>query len=299
MSLAVYLLIGLMPGDPVDLMLAGNPRITSDDLERLRRLHGIDRPLLERYLSWLGAVATGDLGYSRLYAQPALETLLPPLGRSLVLVASSLFLALLLAVPLGVLAALKPRSARDTAINLLAFAGLSIPVFWLGLMLIVLFSVTLGWLPAGGIETVGEGGVSDRLRHLVLPVTALAVASIGQYSRYLRAAMADVLRQDYIRTALAKGAGKTRVVLRHALRNALMPLVTVLALDLGSLFSGALIIETVFAYPGMGKLIYDAVMGNDYNLALAGLLLATVATLVGNALADLAYLGLDPRIRYQ
>ncbi len=302
MSAVVFLLIGLMPGDPVDLMVGGNPRITPADLERLRHVYGLDRSLPERYLSWLGSAVTGDLGYSRLYARPALETLLPPLGRSLALLASSLFLALAVALPLGILAALKPRSGRDHAINLIAFAGISMPVFWVGLMLIALFSVALGWLPASGAVTVarggeGEGGLADRLRHLALPVATLAVASIGHYSRYMRAAMIEALRQDHIRTAFAKGAGKGRVVFRHALRHALTPVVTLLALDLGALFSGALVVETVFAYPGMGKLIYDAVMGNDFNLALAGLLLATAATLAGNALADLAYPWLDPRLR--
>ncbi|MEO5373184.1 MAG: ABC transporter permease [Alphaproteobacteria bacterium] len=297
MSFAIYGLIGLMPGDPVDLMIGANPRITPEDVERLRRVYGLDQPLLGRYLAWLGDAMSGEFGYSRLSALPVGETLLPPLGRTLILLSASLALALTIALPLGVLAALRPRSRLDYAVNLLAFAGISMPVFWLGLMLVALFAVGLGWLPAGGVRDIGDEGLVDRLRHLVLPVVTLAAAGVGQHTRYMRSAMIEVLRQDFIRTAAAKGASRLRIVVHHALRNAMIPVVTVLALEFGSLFSGALITETVFAYPGMGKLIYDAVMGNDYNLALAALLLATAVTLLGNALADAAYLWLDPRIR--
>lgn len=287
MSFVIYGLIGLMPGDPIDLMIATTPNVTADDVARLRTLHGLDRPLTDRYLDWLGAAVTGDLGTSRLFNAPVGEVIGPPLLRTLGLLGSAIALAAVIALPLGILAALRPRSGADYLINLLAFAGLSMPVFWLGIMLIVVFAVHLGWLPSGGV-----GGVS----HMVLPVLTLSVATIGQYTRYMRASMMEALRQDYVRTALAKGAGRWRVVLSHALRNALIPVVTILALDFGMLFSGALITETVFAYPGMGKLIYDAVMGNDYALALAALLLATGVTLAGNALADAAYAILDPRI---
>ncbi len=297
MSFVVYALLGLMPGDPVDLMLAAMPDVTAEDARRLRRLYGLDRPLLERYANWLVAAVQGDLGFSRLHGRPVAEVLWQPLGNTVLLLSVSLAVALAVALPLGMLAALRPRSGFDYAVNLLAFAGISMPVFWLGLMLMTLFSVILGWLPAGGVAPIGGGGLGDRLSHLVLPVATLSVAAIGQHIRYMRGAMIETLRHDWIRTARAKGAGWGRVVLRHGLRNAMIPVVTILALDLGTLFSGALITETVFAYPGMGKLIYDAVMGNDYNLALVGLLLATALTLLGNVLADVAYGWLDPRIR--
>jgi peptide/nickel transport system permease protein len=174
-----------------------------------------------------------------------------------------------------------------------------VPSFWLALMLILVFAATLGWLPASGIATIGDGGFADRLRHLILPVTTLTLVSMGAHLRYIRAAMIETLRQDYVRTARAKGASEFRVLAHHALRNALIPVVTVLALSFGSLFSGALITETMFAYPGMGKLIYDAIQGNDFNLALAGLLLATVMVLVGNLAADIAYGAIDPRIAHR
>jgi peptide/nickel transport system permease protein len=173
-----------------------------------------------------------------------------------------------------------------------------VPPFWLALLLIIIFSVTFGWLPAGGMETIGDGGFGDRLRHLVLPVATLTVASVGGFTRFMRASMIQTLRQDYIRTARAKGVGIARMVTAHALRNAMIPLVTVVALSFGQLFSGALITETMFSWLGMGKMIYDAILGNDYNLALVGLMFATALTLIGNFLADIGYVWLDPRVNF-
>jgi peptide/nickel transport system permease protein len=299
MSFVIYGLIGLMPGDPIDLMITADPHLTAADAERLKALRGLDRPLGERYLAWAKAALSGDLGYSRLYNQPTLTALLPRLGNTAILMGTSFVLALALALPLGITAARRPGSVFDGVVNLLSFAGISVPHFWLALMLIVLFAVTLGWLPAGGIATVGDGGVLDRLRHLVLPVATLTLASVGEHLRFMRAAMIETLRQDYIRTARAKGASELRVLAGHALRNALIPVITVVALSFGALFSGALITEQMFAYPGMGKLIYDAILGNDFNVALAGLLFATLLTLVSNLAADIAYVAADPRITYR
>lgn len=296
MSFVVYGLMGLMPGDPIDLMIAGDPRMSSEDALRLKALYGLDRPWTERWWRWLGQLLQGELGYSRLYARPVAEAMGPALGNSALLMLSAMALSLSVAIPLGILASLRPGSLLDRLVNLLAFASVSVPVFWLGLMLIVVFAVSLGWLPAGGVETVGGGGLTDRLRHMALPVSALALAGIGQAARHMRAAMINEAAADYIRTAKAKGCGPARVVLGHQLRNALLPIVTIVALEFGGLFSGALITETVFAWPGMGRLIYEAVMGNDFNLALSGLLLATAMTLTGSVLADMAYQRLDPRI---
>lgn len=290
MSFIVHGLIGLMPGDPIDLMLSGNPKLTAADAAHLRALYSLDLPLWQRYLNWLGALFEGDLGYSRLYHQPVAEVLAPRLGNTLMLMGSSLVLALAVAVPAGVLAARKAGSALDTAINLACFAGISLPPFWLALVLMLLFAVGLGWLPAGGM-----GGPA----HMVLPVATLTLAGIAGYTRYVRAAMIEALRADHIRTARAKGLSETRVVWRHALPGALVPVVTIVGLEFGSLFSGALITETMFAWQGMGKLIYDSIMGNDTNVALIALLLATAMTLLGNFLADLAYAGLDPRIGFE
>ncbi|MCK6454160.1 MAG: ABC transporter permease [Alphaproteobacteria bacterium] len=298
MSLVIYALIGLMPGDPVDLMISADPKITSADAARLRALYGLDRPLVARYASWLQAALVGDFGYSRLYARPALDALWPALVSTTVLVGLSFLLALMIALPAGVWAARHPDGPADRTINVLCFAGISTPPFWLAILLILLFAVWLGWLPAGGVPTRAGAGWADYARHMALPVATLTLLNVGAYLRFMRASMLETLRQDYIRTAEAKGAGTARVLLRHALRNALIPVVTVVALGFGGLFSGALITEKMFAWPGMGNLIFDSIMGNDYNLALVALLFATLLTLVGNLLADLGYAWLDPRISY-
>jgi peptide/nickel transport system permease protein len=297
MSLVIYWLIGLMPGDPIDIMISSDPEMTSAEAERLRAIYGLDRPILERYLAWLGNLLSGDFGYSRLYNQPTMDILLPRLGNTVILMGLSFLLALAIALPAGIYAATRPQSPVDHAINLIAFAGISVPPFWLAILLIILFAVTLGWLPAGGM---GDGrDFWGDLRFLVLPVIALTIATVGGIIRFMRAAALEALRQDYVRTAQAKGLSGRQVVLGHVLRNAMIPVVTILALQMGNLFSGALITEQVFAYLGMGKTIYDAVTGNDYNVALAGLLLATLTTLLANLLADMAYSWLDPRISYQ
>jgi peptide/nickel transport system permease protein len=296
MSFVIYGLIGLMPGDPIDLMMGADPHLTAADLARLKALYGVDKPLFERYLAWAQAALSGDLGYSRLFSAPVTATLLPRLLNSLVLLGSSFVIAFLASLGLGIAAARRPGSRFDSAVNFAAFAGVSLPTFWLALILILIFAQGLGWLPASGITGAGNGDAGDRLRHLVLPVATLTIAGIGGYTRYVRAAMRDTLGQDHIRTARAKGASEARIVWRHALRGALVPIATILALSFGSLVSGALVTEEMFAYPGMGKLIFDAVMGNDYNLALAALLLATAVTMLANLGADLAYAWLDPRV---
>jgi peptide/nickel transport system permease protein len=299
MSFVVYALIGLMPGDPIDLMRSADPRMSAADAARLKALYGLDQPLLWRYAAWAREALTGDLGYSRLFAAPVWAALLPRLGNSLLLMVPSFGLAFAVALGLGTAAARRPRSRLDAAVNFFCFAGISLPTFWLALILILVFAAGLGWFPASGIATAGSADIADRLRHLVLPVATLSVVSAASYTRYVRAAMREALGQDHIRTARAKGASEVRVVFHHALRAALVPVTTILALSFGGLVSGALVTETMFGYPGMGKLIFDAVMGNDYNLALAALLLAAAVTMIANLAADLAYAWLDPRVSYR
>ncbi|MDZ7712908.1 MAG: ABC transporter permease [Rhodovibrio sp.] len=298
MSFIIYAMIGLMPGDPIDLMVQADPDLTAEDQARLKQLYGLDQPLTTRYWNWLTAAVQGDFGYSRLFAQPVLDVLWPRLGNTIVLIGCAFLLSLAIALPAGIAAATRPRSLLDNAVNLGAFAGISVPPFWLAILLIILFAVTLEWFPAGGMTDPGQGGLLDQLHHLVLPVVALTLARVGGIIRYVRASMMEALRQDYIRTARAKGLSRRRVLVSHALRNAMIPVVTILALDMGMLVSGALITETIFGWLGMGKTVYDAVLGNDYNLALMGLLFATALTLLANLLADLAYAWLDPRITY-
>ena len=292
MSAVIYLLIGLMPGDPIDLMISGNPDLTTADAARVRESYGLDKPLVERYLIWLGQAVQGDFGWSRNFGRPALEVLGWAMMNTLWLMLPALALSLLLAVPLGLAAAARPGRIVDRGTSLLAVSSLSVPTFWLALLLIYLFAVELRWLPAGGM---GEGA-AERLRSLALPVLTLALGSVGIYLRFVRRAAGEALTQDFVRTARAKGVSHRRLLWGHVLQNAALPLVTLVGLSFGALFSGALVTEVIFRQLGMGRVLFDAVNGNDFNLALVGLLVATAATLLGNLLADLAYARLDPRI---
>ena len=302
MSFVVYLLIGLMPGDPIDLMIAGDPKMTSADAARLRAVYGIDKPLIERYLAWAGQALQGNFGYSRSFNQPVLAVLWPRLLNTLVLGRHRLRAGHRhrpAARHLGRRPAAQPRRLSDQPAvlrrhlrpALLARAAADHPVCGdPGLAA----GRRHGRHPAG--HAVARARSVERLRFLALPVVTLTVVQLGGYTRFMRGAMIEALRQDYVRTARAKGAPERRVLWGHAFANALAPVLTILALSFGGLFSGALITETMFAWPGMGKAIYQAILDNDYNLALVGLLIATLATIVGNLLADLAYVWVDPRV---
>jgi peptide/nickel transport system permease protein len=301
MSFVVYLLIGLMPGDPIDMLVSGNPRMTSEDAKRLRALYGVDRPLIERYVAWAQQALSGNFGYSRSLNRPVLAILGQRLLNTLELAGLAFVISTAIALPLGVWAAARPRSKADYLVNLFCFAGISTPTFWLALLVIWLFAVNLGWLPAGGMADPRAGAsffaaLGQNVRFAILPVATLTFVQLGTYTRFMRGAMIEVLRQDYVRTARAKGASERRVLLGHAFANALAPVLTILGLSFGGLFSGALITETMFAWPGMGSTIYQAIQTNDFNLALVGLLFATFSTIVGNLLADLALAAIDPRV---
>ena len=298
MSFIVYMLLGLMPGDPIDLMISADPNLTSEDAMRLKALYGLDKPMTTRYFNWSMAALQGDFGFSRLYAKPVFVILIPALKNTLILMGIAFLVSVCIAIPAGIYAARKIHSPLDYSINLLCFAGISVPPFWLALMLILLFSVTLGWLPANAVP-VGSTGFWDNAKALILPVITLSMVSIGGVTRYVRSSLNESLRQDYVRTALSKGLSDHQVIHRHALRNSMIPVVTILSLDAGAFFSGALIIEIMFGYPGVGKLIFDAIQSNDYNLALVGLLLSTAVTLAANFLADISYVALDPRVTFQ
>jgi len=295
-ALLLFALVDLMPGDPIDLMLQADPRLTSADVARLKALHGLDRPLLERFGAWLLGALRGEFGFSRLYGLPVADILLPRLGATLLLVGTSFLFALALAMALGTIAALRPHGLVDRLVNLLALFAVSVPSFWLALLAILLFAVELGWLPAGGEPPAGTGP-AGWARHLVLPVAVTTLLGLGPLLRFVRSGLLEALREPCIRTARAKGAGTVRVVFHHALPQAVPALVTVVALQTGGLLSGALVVETVFAWPGMGRLIYEAIMGNDYNLALVAVLAGTAATLLANLAADLVHARLDPRVQ--
>lgn len=291
-SALTWLAMGLMPGDPLDLAMLSDPALTAADVERLRALHGLDRPLHERYLAWAAAVLRGEFGFSRLYGVSAASVLWPALGGTLVLVGSALLIAGGVGTALGVLAAVRPRRVAP-AVDALAVLMQSTPTFWLGIVLVIVFAVTLGWLPAGGMAEQGQAA----LPFLVLPVATLAMANMAAYLRHAMAGMQAEMGRDYIRTARMKGLPERAVIWGHAFPNAALPVVTIAALDAGALVSGALVTETIFARPGMGKLIYDAIMGNDYNLALLALLLAALVTMLATLAADIVQRVIDPRVR--
>lgn len=303
-SFASYSLMALMPGDPVQEMMASNPNMRPEDVTRLRQLYGLDLPIYERYFNWLKDTVSGDLGYSRTYKIPVTELMGERLANTFALSASALVLSLLLAVPIGIIAALRSGSRFDYGANMFAFAGQSLPPFWLGIMLIMVFAEWLHWLPAGGTMTIGadlEGvaAVLDRVRYITLPVLVFTVAQMAVYVRFTRGAMIEVMRADYIRTARAKGLPERRVVSVHAFRNALIPLVTIVALAMGNVFGGAIITEQVFAYQGVGKLVYDAIIGNDFRVAMVAFNITIGMVLIMNLIADVSYALLDPRIAYK
>ncbi len=304
LSYVCFSLMTLMPGDPVELMISANPKITQEDVVRLRSFYGLDQPTYIRYYNWVSQIAQGDLGYSRTYRIPVTEMMGPSLSATFILSLGSLVFALLIGVPLGIMCALKPNSRLDYFVNLFNFSGISVPSFFLGIILIIIFSVTLGWLPAGGYQTTGMNYTSlwaevlDKSKFLILPILSLSVQSIGRFSRFSRSAMLEAMRNDFIRTARAKGLTEQVVIWNHGFRNALIPLITIVAISLSSVFSGALITETLFAYPGVGRLIYTSIIGNDFNVAMVSFVISIAMVLLMNLVADLLYGVADPRISF-
>jgi len=302
-SVLVFGLLTSMPGDPLDRMLEDNPDFTFEDYQRLRAIYGLDDPIYIRYFKWASQVVQGQLGYSRQYKIPVQNLVLPRLQNTLILSISSLILALSCALALGIVSAVKQYSTVDYASMAFAFFGFSVPGFWLGLMLIVLFSVNLHWLPPGGIMSsdVQPGFWNqflDRGKYLIMPVIVTAFSEMASWTRYTRNSLLDVLQLDYLRTARAKGLAESSVVVKHALKNSLLPLITVVGGSFSRFFAGAVITETVFSYPGMGKLLFDSVMGNDFVVSMAILMILAFMVLWGNLIADVLYGVVDPRIRY-
>ncbi len=298
LSLGTYYLLGLMPGDPVELLITSNPKVKPEDIQRLKKVYGLDQPIYIRYFKWLKQVTLkGDLGFSRTYKKPTSEILKIRIWNTLKLMTLSFLLSLIIAIPIGVYSAIKQYSTFDYFVNLMAFLGISVPTFWSGILVILFFSVRLQWFPAGGMFTVGIDSWLDQLKYLILPTVVLSIESISGWSRYIRSSMLEVLHEDYIRTARAKGVSEEKIIFYHAFRNALIPTVTILALSIPGLFSGALITETIFAWPGMGRLLYDSVMGSDYYVAMLCFLSLGFLTLLFNFLADILYAVIDPRIR--
>lgn len=302
-SFVVFAITNLGPGSPMASFEA-NPRMSQEDIDRIQRNLGLDRPWPERYVLWLSNLLRGDLGYSFINGASVTDQMLAVLPNTLLLTGAATALALLLAVPLGVLAAVHRNSWFDNLIYVVATAAAAVPAFWLGFLMIILFAINFGeWglpaLPVGGTRDLrGESGVLDRLQHLILPAVALALLSMASWLLYIRSQMLDVVRQDYVRTARAKGLRERALVFGHALRNALIPLVTLVGLSLPDLVGGAFIIETIFAWNGMGRVAVNAATNGDYTVIMGAFLLTAVLTMLGNLLADVLYAVVDPRIRY-
>jgi peptide/nickel transport system permease protein len=297
-SVIVFMVLHLAPGDPAEVMLGANAN--KEDLTRLRTQLGLDQPLHVQYLHWIGHVVQGDLGRSLWMKRPVLGEVLERFKATLLLTGSALFLSTLGGIALGIASATRANSLLDRLSGVASLFGASMPVFWLGIVLMVIFSLWLGWLPASGMYApYGGGGLRDLLAHLVLPAVTLAAASVTIIARLTRATMLETLGQDYVRTARAKGLGERVVVWRHALKNALIPIVTVVGVQAGYLLGGAVLTETVFAWPGVGTLVVQGILARDMPLVQGGVLVIAVSFVLVNLAVDTLYAWLDPRIKFQ
>ena len=295
-TLLVFLLVNAVPGNPVS-DLAFQPGVRPEDVEAIKHSLGLDQPLYKRYFTWLGNVAHGDFGNNMVTHRPVIRDIRERLPNTLKLTVAAFILAILFSIPVGVYAAVRRNTWFDNLATFGAVAGVAIPRFWFALMMILIFAVTLRWLPSGGTQDYGGGSLVDQLRHLIMPAITLAIAEMAGWTRYIRGQMLEVIRQDYIRTATAKGLRERIVIFRHALRNALLPLVTLMGLSIPEFFSGALIIETIFSWPGIGRLTYDAAVARNYTVIMATVLMSAALTILGNLLADIGYSLLDPRVK--
>lgn len=300
------ILFGLISSVPGGYMSAYTERsdYTQADIARIRAKYGLDDPIPVRYMKWLGNMVQGDFGRSMVTKQPVLKDIGDRLPNTLLLMGLMMIFTLLIAIPLGILSAVKQYTWFDHISTTMAFAGQSLPIFWFGLLLIIVFAVILKGpdgrplLPGSGMMALGQDfSLWDRIKHLILPVTMLTFVSAAGYMRYLRSSMLDVIHEDYVRTARAKGLRERIVIYKHALRNAIIPLVTLIALDMPSLFGGALFTESIFAWPGIGRLYFTAAMKTDLPMVMAILMIESTLIIISNLLVDFVYATLDPRIR--
>ena len=300
-SVVSFAIINLAPGDPTDRFRSG--RVSQETIANLIRLYGLDKPLVEQFTSWFTAFwqfwKPEAWGYSFIDGRPVTEKIAEKVPTTLLLMGTALLVTVIVAVPLGVLAAVKQYSWADKIITTLATIGYALPSFVLGVLLLFIFSIRLNLFPSFGMQSLGqEGNLADIAWHMFLPVSSLAIQQIAGWSRYMRASMLEVLQQDYVRTARAKGLSGSRVIFKHALRNALIPVITLLGLTLPSLLAGAAITESIFSWPGLGYMAVQSVQTNDYPVVLATVMIGGVMVILGNLLADILYGLVDPRIKY-
>ncbi len=300
-----FTVIHLAPGKPTDLMVQLNPKVDFEAREKLNQIYGLDKPLHIQYISWLKKLARFDFGRSFIDNRPVIEKILERLPITILINVLAMTIIFLFSIPIGIKSAVKRGSIFDKTTTVFVFLGFAAPSFWLGLLLMFFFGVRLGILPVSGIVSLDFENyafldkVVDILRHLILPVTVATVGGLAGVSRYMRQSMLNVISQDYIRTARAKGLPERAVIYKHALRNALLPIITILGLSIPGLISGSVILETIFSIPGIGRLMVESVFARDYNVIMAGLVISALLTLLGNLMADIAYVYADPRIRYK
>jgi peptide/nickel transport system permease protein len=303
-TIVCFVVMHLAPGSPTDLETQLNPRASADYRERLRAMYDLDKPMHEQYILWVGKLVTLDLGMS--FSQdrrPVADKIFERIPITIAINVISMILIMAIAIPIGVLSAVYRDSLFDKITSVFVFVGFAMPTFWLALLLMILFGVHLGWLPISGIRSLNfeylPPGTAflDLIKHLILPVLLSAFGGLAGLSRYMRSNMLEVIRQDYIMTARAKGLSERVVIYKHALRNALLPVITILGLSIPGLIGGSVIFETIFAIPGMGQLFYMSVMSRDYPLVMGILFIGAVLTLLGNLFADVSYALADPRIR--
>jgi peptide/nickel transport system permease protein len=301
-TLAVFVILQLLPAGPLSVY-EGDPNMTAEDLKRLEERFGLNDPIPVRYAKWVGTMLHGDLGYSLVTHQPVVVMIGDRLPNTIYLMTTALLVTLVFALPIGVISAVRQYSLIDHLVTLFSFVGYAVPTFWSGLLVIIVFAVMfkewgLPSLPASGMTTLGaESNLLDRLAHLVLPVSVLALFNTAHYTRYVRASMLEVIHQDYVRTARAKGLVEQAVIWRHALKNAALPVVTIIALDLPALFSGAVVTESIFAWPGMGRLFLESAFRFDYAVLMGVVTITAGLVIISTLLADVIYGWLDPRIR--
>lgn len=303
-TIITFTVIHLAPGSPTDLAIDLNPKAGADARERLIAYYGLDKPLHIQYITWLKRLVTLDFGQSfQPDGRPVIQKIKEHIPITIEINVLSMIVILAVALPLGVLAAVKKDSIFDKGTTVFVFVGFATPTFWLALLCMILFGVKLGWLPISGINSFDYeklsflGKFADRGKHLVMPVLLGAFGGLAGLSRYMRSNMLEVVRQEYIQTARAKGLPENRVIYKHAMRNALLPVITILGLSVPSLIGGSVIFETIFAIPGMGRLFYQGVLSRDYPLVMGILVIGAILTLIGNLLADVGYAMVDPRIR--
>lgn len=302
-TLVTFALVHLLPGSPVDDLRLSTPGLTPEGAKSIERTLGLDRPIYEQYTSWLGQLVRGDLGISMKSYRPVTSLIEQRLPNTLLLGGTALLVSLIIAIPIGIIAALRPNSVFDHVSTVGSSLGFALPSFWVGLLLILAFAVQANaWhlpaLPSGGMRTIpGGGDFVDRLRHLILPVITLSIAQISGWTRYVRGQMLEALNEEYVRTARGKGLSESTVIWRHAFRNSLLPLVTLLGLSIPGVLAGTAIVEAIFSWPGIGQLSVQAATGHDYTLMMGLTVFLALTTLVASLITDLIYLAVDPRIR--